>query len=124
MAKEAEAHAEEDKNKRDTVEARNMLENAAYQAQKMKSDYKDKLTEEDVKTLEEAAAAAQKVVADDKADKAALEAAAKELNDKIMPIGTKMYEAAKDEKPAEDAKPDGKSDKKDGTVEGEVVDEK
>ncbi|HSW66733.1 MAG TPA: molecular chaperone DnaK [Bacillota bacterium] len=128
MAKEAEAHAEEDKLKRETVEVRNLLEQAIYQAEKMKSDYKDKLSEEDQKVLADAVEVAKKVTSDDKADKDTLEAAAKELNDKLMPIGTKMYEAAKDEKPAEDAEADGKDkkkdDKKDGPVEGEVVDEK
>jgi molecular chaperone DnaK len=125
MAKEAEAHADEDKKKREAVEARNVLENTIYQANKMQSDYKEKLSEEDQKTLAEAIEAAQKTVADEKADKDALEAAIKELNDKLMPIGAKMYEAAKDEKPAEDAKTEGdKKDDKDGAVEGEVVDEK
>ena len=127
MAKDAEAHAEEDKKKREAVEARNILENAVYQAEKMKSDYKDKLSEEDVKTLDEALEAAKKVSGDEKADKDALEAAGKALNDKIMPIGAKMYEAAEAEKPAEGAAEakadDKKSDKKDGPVEGEVVDE-
>ncbi|HJQ08341.1 MAG TPA: molecular chaperone DnaK [Candidatus Saccharimonadales bacterium] len=125
MAKEAEAHADEDKKKREAVEARNLLENSVYQAEKMKSDYKDKLAEEDLKTLDEAIEEAKKVAKDDKADKDALEAAAKALNDKLMPIGAKMYEAAKDEKPAEDSKTDNdkKDDKKDA-VEGEVVDEK
>jgi molecular chaperone DnaK len=124
MAKEAEAHAEEDKKKRDAVEARNTLENAVYQADKMKSDYKDKMTEDDIKGIDEAVEAAKKVSADDKADKEALEAAAKALNDKLMPIGAKMYEAAKDEKSA-DADNDGDKKKDDkGTVEGEVVDDK
>jgi len=128
MAKDAEAHAEEDKKKRETVEVRNMLENAIYQAEKMKRDYKDKLSEEDVKTLEEAVEAGKKVATDEKADKDALENAAKDLNDKLMPIGAKMYENAKEADAADDAeKADGgdKSDKKkDDTVEGEVVDEK
>lgn len=132
MAKEAEAHAEEDKQKREAIEVRNMLENAVYQAEKLKREHKDKLTEEDVKALDEAVEAAKKVAADDKADKDALEKAATELNDKIMPIGARMYEAAKDQKPAEDsvgkteAAPEAGSDKKkdDKTVEGEVVDEK
>src|SRR5882757_1931712 len=53
-AKDAEAHAEEDKKKRQAIEAKNTLENAVYQAEKMKTDYKDKLAEEDVKTLDEA----------------------------------------------------------------------
>ena len=121
MAKEAEAHAEEDKAKREAIDARNQLDSAVYQAEKMKSDNAEKLGEDDVKTLEEAVEAAKKVVADEKADKEALEAAAKELTDKIMPIGAKMYEqAAKDETESEDG--DKKSDK-DDAVEGEVVEE-
>ena len=121
MAKEAEAHADEDKAKREAIDARNQLDSAVYQAEKMKSDNKDKLSEDDVKTLDEAVEAAKKVVGDDDADKETLEAAAKALTDSIMPIGAKMYEqAAKDE--AEDSA-DEKSDKKDDAVEGEVVDE-
>ena len=54
-----------------------------------------------------------------------MEKAAKDLTDKIMPIGAKMYEAAKDgEQPAsDDAKYAGKKDDSDA-VEGEIVDEK
>jgi molecular chaperone DnaK len=122
-AKEAEAHAEEDKQKREAIDARNQLDSAVYQAEKMKSDYKEKLSEDDLKKLDEAVETAKKAVADEKADKDSLEAAAKALNDVIMPIGAKMYESAKDEKPAEDA-PDGKKSDKDEPVEGEVVDEK
>jgi molecular chaperone DnaK len=132
MAKEAEAHAEEDKKKREAIDARNQLDSAVYQAEKMKSDNKDKLAEEDVKTLDEAIEAAKKVVADEKADKDALEAAAKELTDKIMPIGAKMYEAASKEDAesdeasakSDDDKDSKKSKKDDEAVEGEVVDEK
>ncbi|HSD55937.1 MAG TPA: Hsp70 family protein, partial [Candidatus Saccharimonadales bacterium] len=116
-----------DKKKREAVEARNVLDNTIYQAEKMKSDYSDKMSEEDKKSLDEAVADAKKVA--DDSDKETIEAASKALNDKLMPIGAKMYEAAKDEAPAEDAdnedkKSDKKKDDKDGTVEGEVVDEK
>ncbi len=120
MAKEAEAHAEEDKKKREGIDARNQLDSTVYQAEKMKTDYKDKLSEEDVKTLDEAIEEAKKVVADEAADKDALEAAAKELTDKIMPIGAKMYEQ---ETPAEGEEASDE-DKKDEPVEGEVVEEK
>ncbi|MDZ7786432.1 MAG: molecular chaperone DnaK [Candidatus Saccharibacteria bacterium] len=120
MAKDAEAHAEEDKRKREAIEARNQLDSAVYQAEKLKSDSKDKLSDEDQKTIDEAAEAAKKVVADDKADKEALEAAAKELNDKIMPIGAKLYESASaDSEQGENAKTNGEED----TQEGEVVDD-
>ena len=123
MAKEAEAHAEEDKAKREAIETRNHLDTAIYQAEKMKSDNKDKISEDDAKTLDEAIEAAKKVVADEKAGKDALEAAAKELTDKIMPIGAKMYESAKPEESDSEAA-DDKSNKADEAVEGEVVDDK
>jgi molecular chaperone DnaK len=127
MAKEAEAHAEEDKKKREAIEARNILDSTVYQAEKMKSDYKDKLSEDDIKTLDNAIDEAKKVVANEKADKDVLEKAAKELQDKMMPIGAKMYEQAK---PAESDEAGMKNDEnskqpdKDEPVEGEVVDNK
>ena len=121
--KEAEAHADDDKKKRESVDARNTLENAIYQAEKMPSEYKDKISDNDKKAIETAVEVAKKVKDDDKADKESLESAAKELTDTIMPIGAKLYESAAKE--AEEAKSDDKkSDDKDEPVEGEVVDEK
>ena len=121
--KEAEAHADEDKKKREAVDARNTLENGIYQAEKMPSEF-EKISDEDKKVIEEAVAEAKKVQADDSADKDTLEAAAKKLTDTIMPIGAKMYEQAqKDEAPASGEGEDKTSDKKDEPVEGEVVDE-
>ncbi len=125
MAKEAEVHAEEDRQKKESVEARNLLDSTVYQAEKMKSEYKDKLADADVKTLNEAIDAAKKVVSDEKADKTALEAAAKELNVKIMPIGAKMYESAKTNSSSTEPKAEDNSTKpEDGPIEGEVVDDK
>ena len=129
-AKDAEAHAEEDKKKLEAIEVRNQLDSAVYQAEKMKNDNKEKLSEDDVKTLDEAVEVAKKVLSDEKADKEEVEKAAKELTDKIMPIGAKMYEqAAKDEKSEDkDSAPDKNSENsngasKDEPVEGEVVDD-
>jgi molecular chaperone DnaK len=135
MAKEAEAHADEDKAKKEAVEARNLLDSAVYQAEKLKKDSGDKIADDDMKTLNEAIDDAKKVVGDEKADKEALENAAKELNDKLMPIGAKMYESAQaEETPAEDAegsdgdakdkKSDAAKDAKDDAIEGEVIDDK
>lgn len=123
--KEAEAHADEDKKKRESVDARNTLENAIYQAEKMPSEYKDKISDDDKKVIEDAAAEAKKVKDDENADKDALEAAAKALQEKIMPIGAKLYEAAAKEEAPEGEADDKASDKKDKDepVEGEIVDE-
>jgi molecular chaperone DnaK len=121
-AKEAESHAEEDKKKRGAAEARNQLENAVYQAEKMKTDYKEKLSEEDIKVLEEAITEAKGKV--ESTDKDELEAAVKALSEKIMPIGAKMYEQAQKEAPSEDeAGNEDKKAEKEDVVEGEVVED-
>jgi molecular chaperone DnaK len=121
MAKEAESHAEEDKLKKEAVEARNLLDSTIYQAEKMKKDNDEKISDDDKKTLDDAVETAKKVVAKEDASKDELEAAAKELNDKLMPIGAKMYEeAAAADSPEEGDAADKKSDE---PIEGEVVDE-
>ena len=124
--KEAEIHAEEDKKKRESVDARNTLENAIYQAEKMPNEYKDKISDEDKKTIVSSVENAKKVKDDDKADKDALEKATKTLQDTIMPIGAKLYQATNEEKSADDSKSqdDSKKRDKDEPVEGEVVDNK
>lgn len=117
--KEAEMHADEDKKKREAVDARNQLENGIYQAEKMPDEYKDKISDDDKKVIEEAVKEAKKVKENSDASKDELEAAVKALNEKIMPIGAKMYEEA-----AKEAPTDGeKSEDKNEPVEGEVVEE-
>lgn len=118
--KEAEMHADEDKKKREAVDSRNQLENAIYQAEKMPDEYKDKISEDDAKAIKDAVEEAKKHK--DATDKDELEAAVKALNDAIMPIGAKMYEAANKEAPADEGTSGDK--KEDGPVEGEVVDDK
>ena len=118
--KDAEMYADEDKKKREVIDTKNHLENAIYQAEKMPDEYKDKISDEDKETIKKAVEEAKKVLNDEKADKDQLEKAAKELSDRIMPIGAKMYQqASSEEKKADDS---SKSDKDDDAVEGEVVD--
>ena len=115
--KEAELHAEEDKKKRDAIDAKNHLETQIYQAEKMPDEYKDKISDDDKETIKKAVADAKEVLKKENADKDELEKAAKELGDKIMPIGAKLYQQASEAK-SEDKKSD------DDAVEGEVVDQK
>ena len=118
--KEAELHADEDKKKRETVDTKNQLENAIYQAKKMPDEFKDKISDDDKQAIEKAVEEAEKHK--DSEDKDELDAAIKALNDAIMPIGAKMYQQSTDDKKADEAG-DKKSDK-DEPVEGEIVDEK
>lgn len=137
--KEAEEHAEEDRKKRKTADAKNLLSTAIYSAEKMKDEYKDKLTDDEKNTIDAAVSEAKKHESETESDK--LEKAAKELSEKIMPIGAKLYESSseddKKEAPKEgtlkndkkssdkkDKKGDTKSKKKgDDAVEGEVVED-
>ena len=118
--KEAELHAEEDKKKKEGIDAKNHLENTIYQAEKMPDEYKDKISDEDKETIKKAVEEARKVLNDTDADKEKYEEATKELSDRIMPIGAKMYQASADDAKSEDKKDDKSSD--DEPVEGEVVD--
>lgn len=126
--KEAEMHADDDKKKRETVDAKNMLENSIYQAKKMPDEFKDKISDDDKKVIEDAVKAAEEKL--DSQDKEELESAAKALNEAIMPIGAKMYQQAAEEAPEsadtapESGKKKSKKDAKDDEpVEGEVVDD-
>jgi len=124
-AKEAEAHAEEDKKKREAAEAKNQLDSAIYQAEKLKNDNGDKLSDEDKKTIDEAVSSAKEKL--ESSDKEEIEKTAKELTDAIMPIGAKLYEAAQKDEKSDDTpeEQENKSKKKDDDpVEGEVVDDK
>lgn len=123
MTKEAEAHAEEDKKKKEAIDAKNTLENAIYQANKLVSDNKDKVSEEDTKTINEAVEQAKKVSENADADKETIEKAAKELNDVLMPIGSKLYEAASKTDAPKDEQDVTDEQKSDEPIEGEVIDE-
>ena len=118
---EAEAHADEDKKKKDAIDAKNHLENSIYQAEKMPDEYKDKISDEDKDTIKKAVEDAKKVLNDESADKDKFEEATKELSDKIMPIGAKMYQSeSSSNAKSDESKSDDKSS--DEPVEGEVVD--
>jgi len=118
--KEAELHADEDKKRREAADARNILENKVYQFEKMPDEYKDKISDEDKETIKKACDAAKEVLKDETADKDKLEEATKDLDNRIMPIGAKLYQSASSDASSEPKDTDSKSD--DGeAVEGEVV---
>jgi molecular chaperone DnaK len=59
MRSDAEAHAEEDKKKLAEIEARNILDNRVYQVEKLIADNREKLSESDIKPVEEAVTSAK-----------------------------------------------------------------
>ena len=141
MQQEAEAHADEDKQRKSMVEAKNQLDSTIYTAEKTLKDAGDKAPEEDKKTLEEGIAEAKTHL--EATDKDELEKAANELSEKMQKVGAAMYtantEAGQNAEPGTEGAPeeveateaDGTSTSSasggktgDGPVEGEVVDKK
>ena len=119
--KDAELHADEDKKKREAIDARNKLEQAIYQNEKMPDEFKDKISDEDKETIKKAIEEAKEVLKDTTADAAKYEEAVKELSNKVMPIGAKLYQSASADNSSKDAgSTDNKSDGE--PVEGEVID--
>ena len=54
MVKDAETHAEDDKKKREQIEVRNQADNLVYNTEKTLNENRDKLSEEDIKSIEDA----------------------------------------------------------------------
>ncbi len=49
MVRDSEAHAEEDKKKKEEINQKNQLDNIIYQTEKTINDNKDKVSAEDIK---------------------------------------------------------------------------
>ena len=99
MVKEAEANAEADKQRRETVELRNHTEGLAHQVEKNLKEHGDKLPAQDKGEAEAALAAARSAM--EGTDNEALKQASERLSQAAMKIGETMYKASAAEQAAE-----------------------
>ena len=127
MAKDAEAHAAEDKEQRDAVEARNGLDSMVYNVEKMLKDSADKVAQSD-KTEVEAALAEAKKTLEGTPDAKELNAAKEKLTTVSHKLAEAMYKAAQaaPEATAEGAaagqETHGEAKKDEGVIDAEYVD--
>ena len=123
MAKDAEVHAEEDKKKKELVEARNLADTLAYTTEKALREAGEKISADKKKPVEEKIEALKKVKDSD--DVAAIKKATEELSQEAQKIGQELYQAAQAaDKAKAGGKTEEKKDEKSDVKEGEVVDEK
>jgi molecular chaperone DnaK len=92
MKKDAEVHAEEDKKKKEAIEAKNMADTLVYTTEKALRDAGDKITADEKKPVEEKIEALKKVKDTD--DSEAIKKATEELSQEAQKIGEKLYKAA------------------------------
>ena len=91
MVKEAEAHAEEDKKRREDAETRNSAEQQAYSIEKLLKDNKDKLPEDVHSEVSEAVADVKKALEGD--DIEPVKTAQEKLSSVAQKVGEALYQA-------------------------------
>src|ERR1041385_5643904 len=92
MVREAESHAEDDKRKREEIEARNRADSLVYQTEKMLNENRDKLPDADVKKVEAAIADCKKALEEGGA--ARITQAADALTQASHKLAEAMYKGA------------------------------
>ncbi|ADW68024.1 molecular chaperone DnaK [Granulicella tundricola] len=102
MAKDAEAHAAEDKEQRDSVEARNGLDSLVYNVEKMLKDSADKVEASD-KVEVEAALAESKTVLEGSPTAAQMNESKEKLTAASHKLAEAMYKAAAAQAPTDGA---------------------
>ena len=91
MVKDAEAHAGEDKKRRELIEAKNRAETMVHEAEKNLREHGDKIDAGDKERIEADMQALKDLLESD--DKDALEAKSQELAQSMMKIGEDIYKA-------------------------------
>ncbi|MDD7458089.1 MAG: molecular chaperone DnaK, partial [Clostridia bacterium] len=89
--KDAEKYAEEDKKKREVVDAKNNAEQLIFTMEKFVKDNPDKITDDEKKTIEDAVKTAREEINTDDLDK--IKEAVEKLSKTTEPIMTKLYQA-------------------------------
>lgn len=101
MAKEAEAHAEEDKKRRESVDVRNTADGLVYTAEKALKDAGDKVDAATRTEVEEKVKVVKDLLASENPDSEALKTATEELSTSVQKVGAAMY--SQNEQPADSA---------------------
>ncbi len=121
MIKDAESHAEEDRRQREVAEARNLAENAAYQAEKQLGEMGDKIESSAKEEIEQAIADVKGVLSSDNAEE--IKAKTDALQAAFHKVSEQIYQAAAEQQAAAQPGGDGAStDGAAGESEEEVVD--
>ena len=118
MVKDAEEHANDDAKKRELVETRNMAEALVSSTEKMIDEHKDKASDDEVKSIEEAIQELKKELENDNNTVDSLKSIIEKLSEAGQSLATKIYEeTSKESNQQSDGNPEG------DVVDGEVVED-
>ncbi|HEY8850491.1 MAG TPA: Hsp70 family protein, partial [Thermoanaerobaculia bacterium] len=127
FVKDAESHADEDRKRREEIEAKNQLDSLVYNVEKMLNENRDKISGSDVSNLENAISEARKALEQGGADN--LKRATDNLTKASHKLAEAMYQTAGAGAGGGQGGPTGSTgstsgSSKDDVIEAEVVDEK
>jgi len=118
MVKDAEAHAGDDKAKKEKIEARNQLDSLIYQVEKDTKDWGDKISDDSKSQIDAAIERGKKALKQD--DLAELQAARDQLMQAFSAAGQQFYQAQAGEQAAtEDAGEEAGAEETAGATAGE-----
>ncbi|MDP6739125.1 MAG: molecular chaperone DnaK [Planctomycetota bacterium] len=124
MRKEADAHADEDKARRELVDLKNQTEHMIHETEKQLEEHKDKLSEEDVAAITSAKDDLSEAAKSD--DKEKIEAALNTFQEKAQKLGEVIYAEAQKEQEAaagpEAGSQAGPAEAGDGSSDDEPID--
>ena len=91
MVNEAQAHAEEDKSKKEAVESRNQADSMVYSTEKSLAEHGDKLDVKDKENIEKSIKELKDVLKNESADAGEIKSKLDALNTSAMKLGEIMY---------------------------------
>src|SRR3989441_114322 len=121
MVHEAEQFADQDKKRKEEVELRNTAESMLYTADKTKDELKDKITKEQVETIDKTAGTLRAALSGKESDK--IKSASDDLSRILQKIGAEIYQKVTAQKAGEPAQqaaaPEANPSKNDNVVDAE-----
>ncbi|MED5265056.1 MAG: molecular chaperone DnaK [Actinomycetota bacterium] len=117
MIADAEAHANEDRERREEAEARNSADSLLYQTEKMVRENEDKITDDEKADVEAKIASLKEALEGEGTNLEAIKEAAENLNTASQGFAQRLYEAAAQQESNDE------TDGSDDIIDAEIIDE-
>jgi molecular chaperone DnaK len=119
MVKDAESHAEDDKKKKESVDARNQADALVYSTEKSMKEHGEKLPAEDKDKIEAAVKDLKEVLTNDTAASEEINAKVESLNTVAMKLGEMMYKESQEQAAAAGANGEAKKNSEEDVVDAD-----
>ena len=120
MVQEGEAHAEEDRHKKEEIEARNRADSLVYSTEKILNENRDKISDTDAKAIEDALVETKKAVEEGSVEE--INQAAEKLTQASHRLAEVMYQSAQEQGQQSQSGPhDSSEDAADGAPQDDEV---